>query len=539
MAEFELTSPEGKSYKVTGPAGSTKEQAFGILQQQLGGKDPPPAKDAAPSQMSWGDAAVSAVKNIPSSAGKFAHDLIQPIVHPIDTAESLKNLGLGVLQKIAPTDSGLSKLLEGGDYEKHADAAGKFLVDRYGSIDAVKKTLATDPVGLAGDLSLLLTGGGAAAVRAPGIVGKVGEAAQIAGRAIDPVVGAGKALKGVGTVASEVIGNVGTHTGGESLRTAARAGAEGGAAGKVFTEHMRGNAPLEEAVTMARDAVKQLRQERGTEYRASMSGVASDPKVLNFHKIGQAVLDAERVQTYKGIPLSPITEKIRNDMITEVVNWSRLPAKEFHTVEGMDALKKKLGNIKDGTQHGTPERVAADKIYNAVRGTITDQAPAYAKVMKGYEEASSMIKELERTLSLDPTARIDTALRKLQSILRNNVNTSYGHRAKLAEFLVEANAPHLMQALAGQALNTWTARGMGRLGAQIGAEMLAVTAGAHLAGPAGVGVLGSAAAMSPRLMGEAAYLAGQTSRYGEPLARGTYQAGRASRAASPKSEAPQ
>lgn len=35
MPDFTFTSPEGKSYTVTGPEGATKEQAFGILQQQL------------------------------------------------------------------------------------------------------------------------------------------------------------------------------------------------------------------------------------------------------------------------------------------------------------------------------------------------------------------------------------------------------------------------------------------------------------------------------------------------------------------------
>lgn len=40
MASFEFTSPEGKTYQVDGPEGATKEQAFGILQQQLG-----PSKD--------------------------------------------------------------------------------------------------------------------------------------------------------------------------------------------------------------------------------------------------------------------------------------------------------------------------------------------------------------------------------------------------------------------------------------------------------------------------------------------------------------
>ena len=35
MADFTFTSPEGKKYTVSGPQGATKDQAFGILQQQL------------------------------------------------------------------------------------------------------------------------------------------------------------------------------------------------------------------------------------------------------------------------------------------------------------------------------------------------------------------------------------------------------------------------------------------------------------------------------------------------------------------------
>lgn len=43
MPTFEFTSPDGKKYSVNGPEGATKEQAFGILQQQLGMKPAPAA----------------------------------------------------------------------------------------------------------------------------------------------------------------------------------------------------------------------------------------------------------------------------------------------------------------------------------------------------------------------------------------------------------------------------------------------------------------------------------------------------------------
>lgn len=54
MPTFEFTSPDGKTYSVDGPEGSTKEQAFGILQKQLGQSTPAtsaaPATSAVPAQ---------------------------------------------------------------------------------------------------------------------------------------------------------------------------------------------------------------------------------------------------------------------------------------------------------------------------------------------------------------------------------------------------------------------------------------------------------------------------------------------------------
>ncbi len=50
MPTFTFTSPEGKSYDVNGPDGSTKEQAFAILQQQMGAK-----QNAAPTRHAEGD----------------------------------------------------------------------------------------------------------------------------------------------------------------------------------------------------------------------------------------------------------------------------------------------------------------------------------------------------------------------------------------------------------------------------------------------------------------------------------------------------
>lgn len=61
-ASFEFTSPDGKVYQVDGPAGSTSDQAFGVLQSHLGLPpgfvlDQPPSVGADIAQSLPGDVA--------------------------------------------------------------------------------------------------------------------------------------------------------------------------------------------------------------------------------------------------------------------------------------------------------------------------------------------------------------------------------------------------------------------------------------------------------------------------------------------------
>ena len=48
---------------------------------------------------------------------------------------------------------------------------------------------------------------------------------------------------------------------------------------------------------------------------------------------------------------------------------------EFHTVEGIDALKQSIRDIKDQYQLGTPEWKVVDQAERAMKATITEQAP--------------------------------------------------------------------------------------------------------------------------------------------------------------------
>jgi predicted secreted protein len=491
------------------------EQIRSLIAKKFPGLETPKAS------MGVADIASGAVKNLVPSAVQFGKDVAQPILHPIETAKSLGNVIAGGAQKLIPGEQ---------SQEPYADAVGQFFADRYGGMENFKKTMATDPVGFAADLSILLSGGGMAAARLPGVAGKVGQVVKSAGSAVDPINAAGKAIGGAGHAASELVGGLGTHTGGQSIRTAAGAGYQGGARGRAFQEQLRGDVPMEDVVSDAKYALGNIRQQRGQQYRAGMAGVAANQTPLNFNAIDQAVANAGSVKNFKGVNISPSTGQVWQKISDAVTQWRGLDPAKFHTAEGFDALKQYIGDIRDSTQYGTPERVVADKVYNSVKGEIVKQAPQYAKVMKDYEQASTLIKEMEKTLSLNPKASIDTSLRKLQSVMRNNANTNYGKRLDLAEMLKNAGAPHLMEKLAGQALNTFTPRGLGKIvaGGTIAAPVALTQSLLSVLDPSVLAILAS---QSPRLMGEAAFYTGKAAKgisSAKPRATGAglYQSGR-------------
>jgi hypothetical protein len=318
--------------------------------------------------------------------------------------------------------------------------------------------------------------------------------ARIVGALAAPVAAA-KA----GPALAEAIGGLGTHTGGQSVRTAFTSGAKGGEAGKAFRDNMRGNVPLDDVVTDARTAVGNMRADRSRAYEAGMTGVRSDQAVLKFDDIEDALRKSSSVGNFKGKDLSPETASVRNKIAEAIHDWKSSNPKEFHTPAGMDALKQRIGSIKDDQPFHTRQRLIADKAYNAVRETIVKQAPEYAKTMKGYEQATTQIGEIEKALLGKKGSSTDTALRKLTSVTRNNVNTNYGKRADLAKELTKSGAPNLMEALSGQAMNAWTPRGLGKVGAPL-------IAGAGFLNPMALSLL---PATSPRIVGEAAHMAGR------------------------------
>lgn len=375
--------------------------------------------------------------------------------------------------------------------------------------------LGTEPaatvVGKVADAALRTGAGAAVGATAAGMVNPedAGTGAVVGGAMPGAVKVAGEVGRGIKAASANLLGAT-TGTSAETVAAAFRAGKDGAT---DFVRNMRGQGEFDDVVATAKQGLENMRAARAAEYRNGMAKISSDKSVLDFKPIDDAMNRVMTIGNFKGVQTNKHAASTVNELADTVAQWKALDPAEYHTPEGLDALKRAIGDVRDSTQFGTPARKAADAIYNAVKGEITNQAPTYAKVMGDYQRASQTLDEITRALSLGDKASKDTAVRKLQSLMRNNAQSNYGNRLSLAADLEQQGGVSLAPAIAGQAMNTWVPRGM------VGAiEKGAIGLGSIL-NPA---LLAAAPAASPRAVGEVAYALGRasggTSRMAQALA---------------------
>jgi len=425
---------------------------------------------------------------LPGSTLKLGTDLVDVIIHPIATAKSILELGAGVVSLAIPGEQ---------PSEETAKAIGRYFVDRYGSLDNIKKTFATDPAGFLADGAAVLTGGGTLLRKVPGAATeKLGTVAKAVGEKIDPVTGLLKAsqaaAKPLSVGARELLG-VTTGVGG-----AVQAGRAGGQAQERYIANLRGKADPQDVANRAFAALKEMGSQRAAAYTHGIEGLKLADTAINMNPIQKAMGEILKDSVYQGIPKYSKSTMAKIDELKATI-------REFsdneltHTAEGLDILKRKLDDLYPLQAQATGEAKIVAGLRDKVKQEILKQVPDYADVMKPYEEAITLEREIAKELSLSNKASAGAALRKLQSVMRNNVNTSYGNRLELLNKL----DPDLLPDLSGQALSEFAPRGLQR----------------SIAG--GVGAYGAFAEpsvllglplQSPRLAGEAALKTGQAQR---------------------------
>jgi hypothetical protein len=520
MAEKEYTvvAPDGKEITLIGPVGASQEEVIAQAQKlyQPSKVESQPVKQV--NQQQFAEGAGGAAFGRPMRNVQLN---IQEQPRPLESA-------LAGATKSAVVDPilGLTRLLTGGKVgaesaKKYAEEAkpyqetnpGSYLTGQIGGslvpASATMKGMSMIPSFAASPLAQSVATGTALGALTPEETGKTGsnfykEQAKQAG--LGGVIGAvptgiSKTGEYLGSLLRKEAG-LATGAGEEAFKQAYQAGKQGN---EVLLQNMRGQVPMEDVLNQAKESLGNMRQAKNQLYRSGMKDISKDKTILNFNNIDQSLKEVENIGSYQGKITNPNAIKALQEVKTAVNEWKNADPAVFHTPEGMDALKQRIGSIIEDIPFGTKARTLAENLYHSVKNTITDQAPVYSKVMKDYSEQADLIREIEKSLSLGQKATTAQGLNKLQSLMRNNVNTNYGYRQELANKLMEQGGGDLMPALAGQSLSSATPRGLVGQGIDAGA-LLGILGGglSHLPGTVAV-----MATTSPRLMGEAAYKLGQ------------------------------
>jgi len=291
--------------------------------------------------LSAGEVASQAVSNILPSALQYGKDIVTPLLDPIGTVKSIKDLGLGLIQLAIPGEQA---------NEAQAKAVGQYFANRYGGLENLKKTIAKDPVGFLGDISIIFTGGGALTTKLGKLkksdsIKTVGEKTKAFGQAIDPITGL-PTQKIIGLPLAEILSTT-TGVGREAFEEAYRAGATGGQKSKEFKKALRGKTELEDIVAEGKKGVSVMADKRKSEYLSSMEGVKASTKKINFDPIVAKINEIRKGFEFKGETLLDASGFNKLKQIEDVIEtWAK--NKEFHTVEGLDALKKKIDNLSFG-----------------------------------------------------------------------------------------------------------------------------------------------------------------------------------------------
>jgi len=459
-----------------------------------------PTASVKKNNLSWSDVPMEALKNMPSSAVSFGESLVQPIIHPIDTAASLGDIAVGGLGKVIP---GISDRGQEGNF----DAVVAFFKDRYGTEEGFKKALATDPVGIMADVSSLFTGGGAA-LRGAGVAGKASKLATKIGETANPLsVASGLTARPIAWATKKTMpGMLGATTGAgaNSIRTAF-------AGGKPFRDALRGNTTGEEIYGQAKGALYAVKEDRALEYQKRLADISrQDNVMIDMKPIRNKMQQLKQMFNIRdgvdanGKPTLDFSRSTldRNaindvkDVIEKVNDWGTDPADL--TPIGMDILKRQLDDFYSPSKNS---RAFVTSLKKEVKNSISSKVPEYERMLSRYNESSGFIDEIEKTLSLGDRKSIDTGLRKLTTTLKDN----YDFRNALIKKLDTHAGGNLEQLIAGTNLSGWMPTGL--RGWTV--ESSAVLGTLFGQNPAFLALMPSA---SPRVVGEFVNILGRSLR---------------------------
>jgi hypothetical protein len=446
-------------------------------------------------------------ENVPENAGKVASGFGQLITHPIKTAKGMGELALGEIEKVSPAVNiakSMGIIKQPLPQENLATQVNKDLGNKYGSPKKILASMYNNPIETAIDISMLVGGAGGAmeAVGEGGKLAEVGRMASKASEVINPVSQAGKLASGVAKLLGKGIGRV---TGeGLGITTGAGYGAIKEAfenPTEAYTKALRGETSGEDVVNAAKESLSAIKQSRHDEYTQrleTLKQVKEQLDVSPIHKEISNQLERFNISVKEDGTLDFGRSAIRFDKKAQGdINNIYEEMKKFGTVKGdrtvigVDSLKR---SFQDLYSESSNVRAFVQAVSKKTREVLSG-VKGYDEMAADYSKKTQQIDEITKGLSLGNKVSVDTSIRKMTSIFRQNNE----FRKDLLEQLEQVGGKDLSGMVAGYQLNPITPRGLFGKFEEIGGGIKILSNPSMILHPQ---IIAAMAAASPRVMGE-------------------------------------
>jgi hypothetical protein len=452
------------------------------------------------------------IGNIPSSGIQLARNIGQAVTSPKETLSGLGGTLGGLIYQGLP--EGVGNPETRARQEAMYNQAKEYLGERFGGQENILKTLQNDPVGLLADLSAAFTGGGAALLkgqsalgRTGGLVGNVGKYAKTAGEYTNPITG-------VQYVAKETLPTVMggfTRTSPEAFITGYEAGKEGGKALESFRGGMTGKIPESDILFNVKKGINIMGNDASNVYNTLKTGWANTGQKLNYENILTGLDDVKNQFKIGGKEKAPSKllklEEQKLGELDSIIN--EFKNKKYHTAEGFDFMKQKIGKAMPSAEYSKDVRGAYTKVLDNIRNELST-VKGYDAAMTDYSKTMSAINDIKQSLTAGQN--VESGVRKILSLVKDAPTQEY--KLSIANTLKNSTGIDIMPAVAGASLKNLTSPYFKNtvLGGG-GAASVASYLNPAFAVPAFTALGAAGLASSPRLLGELSQLSGQVGRY--------------------------
>jgi hypothetical protein len=381
-----------------------------------------------------GDLVERHISNIPRNAPEFAKMVTEPFLHPIQTARTVRDITEGALQKVIKQPSRLGEELFGfkagsGFFtqaeipEQVFDVFYDGMVDRYGSIEAIKEHFAERPLEFWTDFGQLTVAAGKLLKTSKvGKLSKAGETLTKIGNRMQPANLAfdvtGGALNLTGTAgkffldATEGVGRSAIQGAFDRL--------------PPFVAAVKDQTKLRDLVKNARKSLNEIRKIRGAAYRPKLLKLKENKKLLDFEPIRKKMYELVKED---GALRTTVKGKLNTDNSTYGRRSSREVKQMFKIIDkwdnrpqnltpgGFDILKQKINDFwtegeKSSVFSTKMSGVVYDAIVDGTKDPLTGISP-YPAMTKPYRELTDLYQEAKRTFGIKSKTAADSIAKKL------------------------------------------------------------------------------------------------------------------------------